>query len=279
MEVFHTCYYINLERSKDRRGAMEKRFANLKRVEGVDGRNLYIPKEILSSCKMNVFQIGCLQSHLKAIKTAYDNGDEEALIMEDDICADYFKRWEKSIQQIVNNKPKDAECIQLHCSMKSEVRKMLKIDNDYSLWKKSYRRNSTGCYYITREGMKKIIKLGLDYIPMNWNPADRFIYDTLITYNYTKPLFNLKNRNTSLLGIINFRNNWDNKLFGKYFRKIGLIRRLKNNNKVRRKKINLNINRLKKVKKMEVKRRIKLRLRNIIIGLKRNNKLLNRIIS
>lgn len=279
MEVFHTCYYINLERSKDRREAMEKRFANLKRVEGVDGRNLNIPKEILSRCKMNVFQIGCLQSHLKAIKTAYDNGDKEALIMEDDICADYFKRWEKSIQQIVNNKPEDAECIQLHCSMKSEMRKMLKMDNDYSLWKKSYRRNSTGCYYITRKGMEKIIKLGLDYIPMNWNPADRFIYDTLITYNYTKPLFNLKNRNTSLLGIINFRNNWDNKLFGKYFEKIKLIRRLKNNNKVKKNNIILNLNRLKNIKKIDVKRRIKIRLGKIMIGLKRNNKLLNRIIS
>lgn len=279
MEVFHTCYYINLERSKDRREAMEKKFANLKRVEGVDGMNLHISKEILSRCKMNVFQIGCLQSHLKAIKTAYDNGDEEALIMEDDICADYLKRWEKSIQQIVDNKPKDAECIQLHCSMKSEVRKMLKMDNDYSLWKKSYRRNSTGCYYITRKGMEKIVKLGLDFVPKTFYPADHFIYDKIITYNYTKPLFNLKNRNTSLLGIINFRNNWDNKLFGKYFRKIRLIRRLKNNNKVRRKKINLNVNRLKKVKKMEVKRRIKIRLRKIITGLKKNNKLLNRIIS
>ena len=279
MEVFHTCYYINLERSKDRRGEMEKRFTNLKRVEGVDGMNLHISKEILSRCKMNVFQIGCLQSHLKAIKTAYDNGDKEALIMEDDICADYLKRWEKSIQQIVDNKPKDAECIQLHCSMKREVIKMLKMNTDYSLWKKCYVRNSTGCYYITRKGMKKIIKLGLDFIPNTFYPADHFIYDKIITYNYTKPLFNLKNRNTSLLGIINFRNNWDNKLFGKYFRKIRLIRRLKNNNKVRKKKINLNVNRLKKVKKMEVKRRIKIRLRNIMIGLKKNNKLLNRIIS
>ena len=279
MEVFHTCYYINLDRSKDRRGAMEKRFANLKRVEGVDGRNLNIPKEILRRCKMSVFQIACLQSHLKAIKTAYDNGDEEALIMEDDIYADYFKRWEKSIQQIVNNKPKDAECIQLHCSMKSEVRKMLMMNTDYSRWKRCDKRNSTGCYYITRGGMEKIIKLGLDYIPMNWNPADRFIYDTLITYNYTKPVFNLKSRDSSLLGGVTFRNNWDKRLFGKYFRKIGLIRRLKNNNIVRRKKINLNINRLKNIKKIQVKRRIKLRLRNIMIGLKKNNKLLNRIIS
>ena len=127
--------------------------------------------------------------------------------------------------------------------------------------------------------MEKIIKLGLDFVPKTFYPADHFIYDKIITYNYTKPLFNLKSRDTSLLGRINFRNNWDKRLFGKYFKKIGLIRRLKNNNKVRRKKINLNVKRLKNIKKIQVKRRIKIRLRNIMIGLKRNNKLLNRIIS
>ena len=95
MNVFHTCYYINLDRSKDRRQYMEKTFSNLHRIEGVDGRNLKIEKSILKKCKMNVFQIGCLHSHFKAIKTAYDNGDEEALIMEDDIYIDFIDKWKK----------------------------------------------------------------------------------------------------------------------------------------------------------------------------------------
>ena len=147
MEVFHTCYYINLERSKDRREGMEKRFANLKRVEGVDGKELNISNEVLKKCRMSLGEIGCLQSHLKAIKTAYDNGDEGALIMEDDMRIDFINKWDKSIYEIVKDKPKDAECIILHCSGRKHILKMLEMNCDYSPWIKGryYRKDhSTG---------------------------------------------------------------------------------------------------------------------------------------
>ena len=174
---------------------MEKTFSNLHRVEGVDGRNLNIEKSLLKSCKISVFEIACFQSHIKAIKTAYDNGDQEALIMEDDIHIDFINKWEENIMQIIKNKPKDTECLQFHCSNLKEVKKMLKINKNYYLWKK--KRWSTGCYYITRKGMNKIMKLGLNYIPKI--AIDHFIYKKIKTYNYTRPIFNLKENNKSLI--------------------------------------------------------------------------------
>ena len=60
MNVFHTYYYINLDRSKDRRQYKGKTFSNLHRIEGVDGRNLKIEKSIL---KNECFSNRCLHSH------------------------------------------------------------------------------------------------------------------------------------------------------------------------------------------------------------------------
>ncbi len=39
-EIFHTCYYINLDRSPDRRRIMEKTYKNLIRVKAIDGNKL-----------------------------------------------------------------------------------------------------------------------------------------------------------------------------------------------------------------------------------------------
>ena len=41
---------------------------------------------------MNVFQIDVF-IHILRTKTAYDNGDEETLIMEDDIHIDFIDKW------------------------------------------------------------------------------------------------------------------------------------------------------------------------------------------
>ena len=207
-DIFHTCYYINLDRSPDRMKVMEKTYKNLKRVRGVDGRKM---KRISGTRRRNRLsngELGCLQSHIRAIRRAYKDGAKEALIMEDDIYIDLRKFWIKNIRQVVDPKkyPKDAECIILHCSMVGPCRKMLGMKNDYSKWKRGMKRNSTGCYYINRKGMAKIYKkYGPNYAPKNWNPADRFIYSVLNSYNYTKPLFNMRLNKSIVTG--NIRSN------------------------------------------------------------------------
>lgn len=267
MEVFHTCYYINLDRSKDRREAMEKKFSNLKRIEGVDGKKLNVPNEILKKCKMNLGEIGCLQSHLKAIKTAYDNGDEEALIMEDDIMIDFINKWEKNIEEIVRDKPNDAECIILHCSSKKHILKMLEMNCDYSPWIKG--RYSTGCYYITRKGMEKIIKLGDNFIPKTYYPSDHLIYKLIKSYNYTKPLFNSLNIEKSLIitgsRVLNLM-----PVFRRYFEKRNIINKLKNDNVNKTKAFLVNLHKLKNEKNNIRKNLIRKRIKTILIKRKNN---------
>jgi len=115
--------------------------------------------------------------------------------------------------------------------MVGPCRKMLGMKNDYSKWKRGMQRNSTGCYYINRKGMEKIYKrFGPNYAPRNWNPADRFIYSVLNSYNYTKPLFNMRLNRSTVTG--NIRSNRNrigrmNSMFKTYYNRIN--RKRKNN--------------------------------------------------
>ena len=234
-KIFHTCYYINLNRSHDRRRKMNRIYKGLKRVPAIDGNNLK------NSTTMSKYQIACLQSHIKAIRLAHENGDNGALIMEDDVYIDYSYLWNKNIQQIINNRPSDAECVILHCSNLKECKKMVKMGNDFSKWKKG--RFSTGCYYITKNGIKKIYdNYKSNFIPKSFNPADHFLYNVLKSYNYTKPLFNIK-MNYSLVrnkNRFNKKYELENiKLFKIYYKKI-----------IRRKIINLRKNLRKLIRKM-----------------------------
>ena len=265
-KIFHTCYYINLDRSLDRRSIMNRIYRGLNRVPAIDGNNLR------DSRTMSRFQIACLQSHIKAIRLAYENGNNGALIMEDDVYIDYKYLWNKSIRQIINSRPSDAECIILHCSNLRECKKMIKMRNDFSKWKKG--RFSTGCYYITRKGMKKIYdNYKSNFIPNNLNPADHFLYKVLKSYNYTKPLFNIK-INYSLVRNTNRFNKkyeYENmKLFISYYgniirRKIINLRKnirklLRTKKKIKNiKKKKIIINKIKKLKfiKNNLKRKIR----------------------
>lgn len=254
-KIFNTCYYINLDRSPERRIIMNRIYTGLKRVSAIDGNN------INNSPTMSKYQIACLQSHIKAIRLAYENGNNGTIIMEDDVYIDYKYLWNKSIQQIINSRPRDAECVILHCSNLRECKKMIKMRNDFSKWKKG--RFSTGCYYIAKSGMKKIYdNYKSDFIPKTFNPADHFLYKILKSYNYTKPLFNIK-MNFSLIRNTNrFNKKYELeniKLFKVYYKNIirrkiinfrknirKLLRTKKNIKNIKKKKII--INKIKKLK-------------------------------
>lgn len=56
-------------------------------------------------------EYGCSLSHIKAIKKAFDNGEQEVFIIEDDMHNIYSHLWEKSLKEIINNKPDKTECM------------------------------------------------------------------------------------------------------------------------------------------------------------------------
>jgi len=189
-------YYINLERSKDRRKFMENMYDDLIRIDAYDGLKLNEYTDIIlpKQCNESNGALACSLSHIKAIITAYENGDEEALILEDDTSNEYKDKWEKSIKDIVKEAPQDTECLSLFCSNNLEMDKMLSSDKNYFRW--NIHRWSTGCYYINRKGMEKIynkyyknnnidISLKLTYYTADGD----IIYNSLITYNYKIPTF------------------------------------------------------------------------------------------
>ena len=253
-KIFNTCYYINLDRSPDRRRKMNRIYKGLRRVSAVDGNNLE------DSPTMSKYQIACLQSHIKAIRLAYENGNNGVLIMEDDVYIDFKYLWNKSIQQIINSRPRDAECIILHCSNLGECKQMVKMGNNFSKWKMG--RFSTGCYYITKKGMKKIYdNYKLNFIPKSFNPADHFLYKVLKSYNYTKPLFNIKMNYSLVRNKNRFNKKYESEntnLFKTYYKKI-----------IRRKIINLHRNirklfrKMLKIKNQKKKKRIRIQIRKL----------------
>ena len=200
-------FYINLDRSEDRREVMEKQLkvisTNYERVSAVDGKKMTnkIADQVDDISFQNEYpeltfsEIGCTLSHIKAIRKAYDIGYEKALIIEDDLLFYLYPFWENSLEDIIGKAPHDWGIIQLYAiaeNCNSEDEKFLK----YSEKLKCY---GTPVYLINRKGMNDILKrssfLTGDNIVINNNiknsngPADYYIYDSTDTYVYTKPIF------------------------------------------------------------------------------------------
>jgi len=166
-------YYINLERSPERREFMEKQFNDIgimdkvTRIDAIDGKKIendivkgeinkgkvqginYIVKNTTDLTKS---ELCCTLSHFMAIKTAYEKGDEVALILEDDAYLGMIELWSHSLKEYVKRLPEDWECIQLY----SGNYDFKKSKNMYSLWNKKT-DFTTVSYLINRNGMKKIL--------------------------------------------------------------------------------------------------------------------------
>lgn len=158
-------YYINLDRSIERRQKLEKEFKkyninNYTRIKAFDKKDIktYRRGELEGTTYVNDYyaenhEVAITMSHLKAIKTAYDNGDKEALIFEDDVSLQLYPTWKKSFSSIIKSLPGDAEILQLVSNTK--------IGNlDFELTKRPNDVSTHGCagaYLINKKGMEKII--------------------------------------------------------------------------------------------------------------------------
>ena len=204
-------YYINLDRSKDRKEYMEKQFEmydiKATRIPGVNGKDLnnntdYINLSIddskirkikfTNSYKNNTLgELGCTLSHIKAIFTAYKNGDENALILEDDNSFALYPYWSISLEKVIENAPKDWNVITLFDFKCSNLK------GDYLKFDVNSPCYSTVAYIINRKGMENILhdilhknKIILDNTSKHssrYMGADIFIYhQARNTYHYKK---------------------------------------------------------------------------------------------
>jgi len=137
--------------------------------------------------KINIFEIACTLSHLKAIKTAYDEGCDIAIIMEDDCNFDYIPFKTLPLRDLITYS-NDWNCIQLaitssYYHFKTMIRKHKELYN-FSL-------SGAMAYLINRQGMEKILKR---MECKELYVSEVFIFNYLKTY-VTKPYFSYYNRN------------------------------------------------------------------------------------
>jgi len=199
-------YYINLESSNIRNNNMIKILneynISYERYEGLDGKkynniknNYYENKYIVNDNSNSEYAV--LYSHLSLIdKLQYEEG-EYFLIFEDDLCLDFNQYWDKSIQEIINNAPKDHEIIMIgYFTLNLNFTNCPNVN--YRLWNNDW---SALSYIIKKSSIHKINKYKnknnkyklFDDI----NVADNYIFRLFKTYVYKYPLFTINNNNKS----------------------------------------------------------------------------------
>ena len=99
---FGPIYYLNMDADENRRGYMEEQFKyweveDYTRISAYDGRDGRDLGDILKGRypdQMNSGEVGCVTSHLKAMKYWLENSDENCLlIMEDDCDLEVGEHW------------------------------------------------------------------------------------------------------------------------------------------------------------------------------------------
>jgi len=186
-------YYLNLDGQPERREYMESQFKyweieNYTRISAYDGREDDLSDIIKGRYPemMSSGEIGCVTSHLKAIKHWYETSDSPyAIIMEDDCNLDLIKYWNFTWNDFYCRIPYDWDVMQIAiiCTGDVHVKVHKRFVNEFS----------TACYLITRHHAEKLLKLHVrgDKYKLDNGVKPRPVADDLI-YNsgntYSLPL-------------------------------------------------------------------------------------------
>lgn len=212
-------YWINLDRSKDRRVLMEKILKNIKiqnkRIPASDGTlipNIQSNFVTITPKNQSTGVYGCLLSHLRTIQEFWGSTNNIALVLEDDISLDFMPFWNKDMKTIIGQAPLNWDIIMLHYT----------DTNPYNHQYLYNRWNSTICstmaYIINKRGAQKIIRLYKDgkwSIPVKDHVADVVIYNGCNTYVYRYPYFTINSSMNSLLHNDHLETHNKSKLFTK----------------------------------------------------------------
>ena len=187
-------YCINLDDQPDRWKYMEDQFnyweiKNYTRISAYDGRNDDLG-DILKGRypdAMNSGEVGCVTSHLKALKHFVENTDDQcALIMEDDCDISTVSHWQFTWKDFFSKIPYAYDVVQLAIINPAQISVQIhrRFVNDFS----------TACYLITRRHAEKLIHFHVrdDKYKLDNGCRPRAVADDLI-YNsgntYAIPLF------------------------------------------------------------------------------------------
>lgn len=157
-------YYINLDRDLRRRNVFLKQMRYLHhidftRVPGVEGSKIGLKRGTIEGhTYVNHFddlshsELGCTLSHIMAIKTAFKDGRDIALIIEDDALFSLIPFWDLTLREACARAPEDWEMISLfncHGELGTDAEFI-----PHSIWRPL---KSTLAYLINRKGMYNII--------------------------------------------------------------------------------------------------------------------------
>tara|TARA_R100001594_G_scaffold15649_3_gene32699 strand:+ start:682 stop:1608 length:927 start_codon:yes stop_codon:yes gene_type:complete len=152
-------YCINLDEQPERWEFMQKQFKywniedKVTRISAYDGREDDLSDIIAGKYPdtMSSGEIGCVTSHLKAIKMFLDTDDPYAIMMEDDCSLDLVQTWNFTWKDFFSHIPFDWDVVQIAiiCTGDIHVKLHKRFVNDFS----------TACYLITRHHAEKLVRL------------------------------------------------------------------------------------------------------------------------
>jgi GR25 family glycosyltransferase involved in LPS biosynthesis len=162
-------YYLNLDEQPERAQYMEGQFKyweiqDYTRISAYDGRDGRDLGDILKGRypdNMSSGEVGCVTSHLKALKHFLENSDSScALIMEDDCDISTVTHWPFNWKDFFCKVPYDYDVVQLAIINPAQVHVKMhrRFVNDFS----------TACYLITRHHAQKLISLHVRGISISW---------------------------------------------------------------------------------------------------------------
>ena len=187
-------YCINLDDKTDRWQYMEDQFKyweieDYTRISAYDGREDDLSGILKGRYPDNMTsgEVGCVTSHIKAMKHWLETSDAPcALMMEDDCDISTVKHWPFTWKDFYSKVPYDYDVVQLAIINPGAIYARLhkRFVNDFS----------TACYMITRHHAEKLIRLHCreDKYKLDQGSKPRAVADDLI-YNsgntYAIPLF------------------------------------------------------------------------------------------
>jgi hypothetical protein len=193
LKNFGPIYYLNLDGQPERKEYMESQFKyweieDYTRISAYDGREDDLSDIIKGRYPemMTSGEIGCVTSHLKAIKHWYETSDSPyAIIMEDDCNLDLVRFWNFTWDDFYCRIPYDWDVVQIAiiCTGDIHVKVHKRFVNEFS----------TACYIITRHHAEKLLRLHVrgDKYKLDNGVKPRPVADDLI-YNsgntYSVPL-------------------------------------------------------------------------------------------
>ena len=198
LEGIGPIYYINLDGQPERREYMEVQFEywgikNYTRVSAYDGRDDDLGSILKGRYPDNMTsgEVGCVTSHLKALREFYDSGQPYAVIMEDDLSLDLVRFWNFTWREFYSKIPYDWDVCQIAIICTGDIH--IKIH------KRFVNEFSTACYLITRHHAEKLLRLhtrGNKYkLDNGVRPravADDLIYNSGNTYSLPLLLYRIQ---------------------------------------------------------------------------------------